>query len=349
VQTIAHITEVMLLATIKDVAAAAGVSPSTVSRVLTGSSRISPETHEKVRAAMKALNYHPNAIASSLARKSTNTIGLIISRPAEQAFANPFFPEVMRGIGSALYNQGYNLVLTMTGSPAEERSSCLKLLRQRRVDGVILTTARVQDSLMDSLLKEAYPFVLIGRPSGNRQINWVNNDNAAVGAMAVEHLMSRGHRHIALINGPVDTIVAIDRRQGYRDTLGRAGLPVRPEYEVDGSYTREGGARAMHQLLNLPDPPTAVFCADDAMAVGAMTALKAMGRTSSVALVGVNDDPLTALIDPPLTTVRIPVFELGADAARLLVDILAQRVEGVRQVVLPSQLVIRESSNWTLG
>ncbi|HLN63697.1 MAG TPA: LacI family DNA-binding transcriptional regulator, partial [Symbiobacteriaceae bacterium] len=232
------------MATIKDVARAAGVAPSTVSRVLAGSSRISPETHEKVRAAMQALNYHPNDIARSLVGKATHTIGLVIARPAEQAFANPFFPEVIRGIGAALHPEGYNLMLTMTATPAEERSACMRLLRQRRVDGVILTSARSEDKLVTDLLAEQHPFVLIGRGHGLREMSWVNNDNEVVGEMAVAHLM----------------------------------------------------------------------------AVGAVQALKEQGKVRSVAIVGVNDDPLTSLIDPPLTTIRIPIFDLGATAARLLLD-----------------------------
>ncbi|HWI66007.1 MAG TPA: substrate-binding domain-containing protein, partial [Symbiobacteriaceae bacterium] len=212
-----------------------------------------------------------------------------------------------------------------------------------------LTTSRIKDRLVDDLIKEADPFVLIGRLDDHQPANWVNNDNVAVGAMAAEHLMSRGHRRIALINGPVDTLVALDRREGYRKALTRAGLAPAPELEADGGFSKEGGTRAMHQLLNLPEPPTAVFCADDAMAVGAIIALKERGRNGQVALVGVNDDPLTALTDPPLSTIRIPVFDLGATAARMLTEVLRRRVDGHRQVILPSQLVIRESSNWTLG
>lgn len=334
--------------TIKDVAQAAGVAASTVSRVLSGSSRISPETHEKVRATMRELNYHPNAIARSLARKSTHTLGLVISRPAEQAFANPFFPEVLRGIGSAVQAEGYNLMLTMTASPQEERSACMRLLRQRRVDGVILTSVRMSDRLIDDLVKEEFPFVLIGRVPDHRPVNWVNNDNVAVGAMAVEHLLSKGHRRIGLINGSREMVVTHDRRQGYENALTAAGVPIRPEYVEDGSFTREGGYRAMQALLGLAEPPTAVFCTDDAMAVGALTALQAVGRTRTVALVGTNDDPLTALLDPPLSTIRIPVFDLGAIAARTLIDQLAHKTAGPIRVILPSQLVARESSDWTL-
>jgi DNA-binding LacI/PurR family transcriptional regulator len=337
------------VATIKDVARAAGVAPSTVSRVLAGSSRISPGTQEKVRATMRELNYHPNAIARSLVHKATHTIGLVIARPAEQAFANPFFPEVMRGIGSVLYAEGYSLMLTMTAGPAEERSACMRMLRQRRVDGVILTSSRLHDELIDDLINEEFPAVLIGRLSDLRPVTWVNNDNVAVGQMAVEHLISRGHRRIALIGGPPELTVTADRRQGYGEALYRAGLPVLSEYQAEGGFTKEGGYRAMFQLMGLPQPPTAVFCADDVMAVGALMALKEQSMVKKIALVGVNDDPLTALIDPPLSTIRIPVFDLGATASHMLVDILSHRVQGPRQVILPSQLVVRESSNWTLA
>ncbi len=337
------------MATIKDVARAAGVSPSTVSRVLAGSPRISAETHKKVRDAMRKLNYYPNAIARSLVRKATHTIGLIIARPAEQAFANPFFPEVMRGIGSVLSAEGYNMMLNMTSTPEEERHACMKLLWQRRVDGVILTSVRAQDRLLDDLIAGEHPFVMIGQVSDGRPVNWVNNDNVAVGEMAVEHLVSKGHQRIAMINGPADLTVSIDRKRGFLQAMERFHLPVRPEYEVDGRFTKEGAYRAMMQLLSLPEPPTAVFCADDTMAVGALMALKEKGLARSVALLGVNDDPLTALIDPALSTIRIPVFDLGATAARTLVDILARGVKGPRQVLLPSQLVVRESTNWTLN
>jgi DNA-binding LacI/PurR family transcriptional regulator len=334
--------------TIKDVAQAAGVAPSTVSRVLAGSSRISPATQQKVRETMRELNYHPNANARSLVRNVTHTIGVFISHPAEQAFANSFFPEVMRGIGSALHGAGYNLMLTMTGSEQEEHARCLKLLRQRRVDGVILTSARVHDRLLDDLLDEQHPFVLIGRAPSHRQVTWVNNDNVDLGAMAVEHLVSRGHRQIAFIHGPSDLTVTVDRCEGYRRTMSRFGLPLLPGYEADGGFTREGGYLRMQQMLQLPEPPTAVFCSDDTMALGALIALKERGCARSVALLGVNDDPITALIDTPLSTIRIPIFDMGATAARLLVDVLAQRVTGPRQVILPSQLVVRESSQWAL-
>jgi DNA-binding LacI/PurR family transcriptional regulator len=336
------------MATIKDVAKRAGVAPSTVSRVLAGSSRISPETHERVREAMRELNYHPNAIARSLARRSTATIGLMIARPAEQALANPFFPELMRGIGSVLYGTGYNLMLSMVSTPEEERQVCLRLLRSQRVDGVILASASLDHRLVDDLLAGEFPFVLVGRIEGQSGITTVNNDNEMVGRMAVRHLVGQGHVRIGLIGGPPELTVSIDRACGYRQGLAEAGIPWDAQLEVIGSFTKEGGYRGMLDLLERPDPPTAVFAADDAMAVGALMALKDRGLHRKVALVGVNDDPLTALMDPPLSTIRIPVFELGSTAARTLVEMLKRSTWEPRSILLPSTLVIRESSAWTL-
>lgn len=334
------------MATINDVAKLAGVAASTVSRVLAGSSRISPETHEKVREAMKSLNYHPNAIARSLARKSTQTVGFLISRPAEQAFANPFFSEVIRGIGTVLHDRGFYLLLATANTPAEERTVALRLVRQRRVDGMILASARSGDRLVPELSHEGLPFVLIGRSAHPMPISWVNNDNVAVGTMAAEHLLERSHRRVGFIGGQPDTTVDQDRRAGYRQTLNRAGIAVHPDWEREGGFTKEGGYRAMSELMALPEPPTAVFSVDDSMALGALQWLQEHGE--KVALVGVNDDPLAAYANPPLSTVRLPIFDLGAAAAATLADLITGGDETPQVVMLPSQLVVRASSDWAL-
>lgn len=336
------------MTTIKDVAKLAGVAPSTVSRVLAGSNRISPETHEKVRAAMVELNYHPNAIASSLAKRATQTVGLLISRPVEQAFTNPFFSEVIRGIGSLLHERGFYLLMATANTPAEERTVALRLLRERRVDGLILASSRSGDRLLQDLVGEGFPFVLIGRVPEPLPISWVNNDNVAVGAMAVEHLLFRGHRRIGLIGGQADTTVDQDRRQGYRRALSRVGIAPIPAWEQEGGFTKEGGYRAMAALMALPEPPTAVFAIDDSMALGAQEWVLEHG-SGPVALVGVNDDPLAAYAHPPLSTVRLPIFDLGATAARLLVDHVTSGDSTPQRVVLPSELVVRASSSWALS
>ena len=334
------------VSTIRDVARLAAVSPSTVSRVLAGSTRISQDTHDRVHRAMDELNYHPHAIAVSLARRSSQSVGMVIARPPEQAFANPFFAEVIRGIGSRLHEAGLHLLLSFTPTPDEAQRVCLGLLQQRRVDGVILTSARQRDPLIAELHREQHPFVLIGRPAGGPPISWVNNDDVAVGAQATEHLIGRGHRRIALIVGARDEVVSLDRREGWARALLTAGAPVPPEYVVEGSFTQEGAYQATQRLLSLPEPPTAVVAADDLMALGVLRAARKGGRRvpGDLALVGVNDDPISAHVQPPLTTVRIPVFELGATAADTLVTLLARGSTAARQVVLPSELVLREST-----
>lgn len=332
--------------TIKDVAQLAGVSPSTVSRVLAGSSRISDDTHRKVRAAMKELRYHPHAIARSLARKSTRTLGLIIARPAEQAFANPFFPEVIRGIGSVIQKAGFSLILFTTENEKEERASCLQMLRGRTVDGVILTSSRIQDRLIGDLVTEGHSFVLIGRPTDPNGVTWVNNDNQAVGAMAVEHLASIGHREIALINGPKNLVVCQDRLEGYRTALTKLGLNYREELVVSAEFTQESGYHSMELLLSRSPAPTAVFCADDVMAIGAMKCLqdRDLRIPEDIAVMGVNDDVIGAYLTPSLTTIRIPIFDLGATAAGLLLDLVTGQAAGPKQVVLPSRLIPRGST-----
>lgn len=313
-----------------------------MSRVLAGSSRISAATHERVREAVKALDYHPNAIARSLARNETKTIGFLITRPAEQAFANPFFSEAIRGVGSVVHRRDRYLLLMTASNLAEERTQAIRLVQHRRVDGLILAVAHKDDRLVQELAAMHFPFVLIGRPFNPAPISWVNNDNVTVGAMAVEHLISQGHTRIGFIGGQPDTTVHQDRLAGYRQALARAGLAVEPHLEQDGNFTREGGYRAMQKLMALPNPPTGIFAIDDSMALGALEWLNERGRT--VAVVGVNDDAVASYTKPSLTTVRLPIFDLGATAAQVLLDQIADAKTSPRQVILPSQLVVRASS-----
>lgn len=341
-----------MASTIKDVARVAGVSPSTVSRVLAGNPRISPETHEKVRAVMDELRYYPHAIARSLVTKSSKTIGLVTSRPASQAFANPFFAEVIRGIGSVLENEGYNLLLYTGHGERKEREACLEMLRSRHVDGVILTISRRGDQLIESLVNEQQHFVLIGRPSdGDGRLNspgasWVNNDNVAAAGVAVEHLLSLGHRRIACVAGPQEWVFCFDRLLGYQQALERAGIPLDPALVLTGAATREDGQQALARLMALPEPPTAIVAVDDSVALGVMEAALRRGVRvpADLALVGFNDDPIANWTRPSLTTVRIPVFDLGMMAARTLLGRLQSPFPGGNQIVLPSQLVVREST-----
>ena len=340
--------------TIKDVARVAGVSPSTVSRVLAGQSSISPKTHGKVRQVMRDLNYHPHAGARSMVTGSSRTIGLVTSRPTAETFASPFFPEVIRGIGSVLEAEGYNLVLSTTQGESNQREACLQMLRGRQADGVILTVSRLGDELIDALVAEQRHFVLIGRPADQEgrlshpNVHFVNNDNVAAAAVAVEHLVSQGHRRIAFINGSSHWVYCYDRFQGYRQGLEAGGLPFDPELVQSGKVTQEDGNRALDSLLALPEPPTAVLALDDILALGVLEQALRRGLRvpADLAVAGFNASPITAWTRPQLTTVRVPIYDLGSMAARMLVGLLRGIPSRPHQVVLPSQIIARGS---TLG
>lgn len=339
--------------TIREVAARAGVAPSTVSRVLAGSSRISPETQERVRRAMKELKYHPHALARGLARKSSGTLGLIIARPAEQAFSNPFFAEVIRGIGSVLEGESYNLLLAAVSSPEKGRQECLRMLRGRQVDGVILSSSRVGDRLVETLVRDQMPFVLIGRALRSdltelSPVLSVNNDNIEVGRTVTAHLLSQARRRVAFLSGPQDLVVSQDRRRGYEEALTAAGLAVDERLIACCDFTREGGYRGMQAVLDSGVRPDAVFAADDMVALGALKALTERGLDvpGDVALAGVNDDPAASLVSPGLTTVRISVFDMGVRAAQLLLQRVRRSGEAPlhQSVLLPTELIVRGSS-----
>lgn len=340
--------------TIKDVARAAGVSASTVSRVLAGNTNISAATHEKVRQVLREMNYHPHAGARSLVTGSSKTIGLITSRPAAETFATPFFPEVIRGIASVLEGEGFNLLLSTTRGERNEREACLQMLRSRHADGVILTTSRLGDDLLDALEAESRNFVLIGRPADGEgrmahpQVHYVNNDNVLAAVVATEHLVRRGHRRIAFVNGPNHWTHCFDRLQGYRQALEEAGLPFDPALVLQGNITQQDGHHAVDRLITLPQPPTALLAVDDTIALGAMEAAQQRGLRvpQDLAIAGFNDSAITAWTRPQLTSVRIPVYDLGAMAARMLIGLLHGIPSRPHQVILPSQIIARES---TLG
>lgn len=342
--------------TVKDVAERAGVSPSTVSRVIADHPRISEATKERVRAAMRELNYHPNAVARSLVRRRTQTIGVALSRSAEDALANPFFPEVLRGIGAAARRRRHFITLTTATSQAEEREQCIELLTQRRVDGLIVLTSRTDDPLVEWLVRQERPFVVLGRVPG-MDVPHVNNDNVAAAREATRHLLALGHRRIGFISGPPDFIVSMDRLQGYREALQEVGLPFRPEWVASTDFSYDHAYEAARRMLagapggpfesgRLEDGrPTALVAIDDGAALGALAAAREAGlRTpEDVSIVGFNDSAVCAHVAPPLTSVSIPIYEMGEAAAGILCDALAGR-RSRRRVILPAKLVVRGST-----
>ncbi|MCL4425675.1 MAG: LacI family transcriptional regulator [Firmicutes bacterium] len=337
--------------TIKEVARAAGVSPSTVSRVISGNPAISVETQERVRQIMKELGYFPNAIARSLARKTSLTLGFSISRSAEQAFANPFFAEAIRGAATVAQEKGYHILLSTATDRKAERERILDLSRQRRVDGFILSSSHIHDRLVADLRREGIPFVIIGRPAGPmRGLHWVNNDNVADARKATEHLINLGHQRIGFVSGPRDQVVSLDRQEGYRQAMKERGLQIEARLLVEATFTEEGGYQGTKHLLVQAPEITALLVADDLMATGALRYLEETGRDvpGTISLITFNDTPLAQFARPSLTTVRIPIYQLGAAATRMLVDLIEGRdVPG--HELLTAELVIRKSCEAVRG
>ncbi len=337
--------------TIKDVARIACVSPSTVSRVIADHPLISAATKERVRAAMRDLDYHPNAIARSLVRQSSHTLGLILSRSAEQAFLNPFFPEIIRGISSVAREHQYSLLLSTSKTIEQEHAECLQMLHARRVDGVILLASRRHDALVERLLLEKHPFVVVGRVPGQPGVSWVNNDNVAAAEAAVKHLVEAGRRRVGFIGGPDDFVVTEDRLEGYKRALQAAGIEFDAALVRYTDFSKESGENAAASLVSLPLSlrPTAIFAADDLLALGALLAGRAAGLRipENLALVGFNDNPIASYLEPGLTSVQISIFDLGQRAAELLIALLRDKGGSPAQVILPARLVVRGSSALT--
>ena len=331
--------------TIKDVARHAKVSPSTVSRVIAGSERISKATHERVKKAMEHLGYYPNANARNLVRNSTETIGLVLSRSTVEALSNPFFPEVFRGITSVTQEFGYSLLLSSSKDHIQEEDEALSMLRERRVDGLLILTSRGNDSLIQKLQKDNYAFVLVGRVPGEEELYWVNNDNVQAAEMAVSYLTGLGHKKIGLLAGSSDYIFSQDRLEGYRLGLLKAGIAFDSTLIEEVDFTENGGYQGMQALLERSSELTAVFAVDDIMAVGAMKAIKERGLSvpDDISLIGFNDDLLASYIDPSLTTIRIPIYEMGVRAARMLIKLIRGGECLDHQQVLGNELVVRKS------
>ncbi len=328
--------------TIADVARTAGVSPTTVSLVLNGKSGVAKSTRQKVLKAAETLNYRPNASARSLALQKTNMLGVILPD-----IGSPFYTELIRGVEQEAGAQGYYLVLcTTSGRPSREQMYS-RLLWEQRVDGLVLLTPRGNESFIRGIRGNGFPLVVVDRDIQARDDVVeviVNNFNGAIQAM--EHLIGCGYRRIGFINGLAGIQASQDRLRGYQIALQEHDLPFVSEWVVSSDFTQEGGYAAMKELLAVSPSLDAVFVASDRMAVGAMGAIRQDGRRipDDIALVGFDDVPLAAQTDPPLTTVRQPMLEMGALGVKLLLRMIKGKAIEHPKVTLQTELVVRSST-----
>lgn len=337
--------------TLEEVAARAGVGRGTVSRVINGSPRVSDTTRAAVEAAVAELGYVPNTAARALAANRTDAIALVVPESESRFFAEPYFSDMLRGVGAELTDTEMQLLLIFAGS-ARERQRLAQYLAAHRVDGVLLVSVHADDPLPDLLAQLEIPTVISGPRSADETLPSVDSDNFAGARSAVGHLVDRGRSVIAHIAGRLDVFGAQQRVGGYRAGLEAAGIEVDERLIVQGDFTEDGGRRAMAQLLDVRPDLDAVFAASDVMAAGARQALRSRDRRipEDVALIGFDDSAIAHHMEPPLTSVRQPIVEMGRAMIDVLLAEIADRRPGGartvshRQVVLPTQLVLRASS-----
>lgn len=338
------------MVTIKDIAKVAGVSPSTVSRVISNHPRISKATYDKVKQIMNDMGYHPNVMAKSLISKSTKTLAIVLPRPAEELFQDFFFGELLRGILAHSTKAGYDMLLAAATSPVDEAETISRLVLGRRVDGVILLSSRQDDPLIELLSYHQFPTVLIGRTEGYNNIITVDTDNVEAACDATTHLINQGHTKIGFINGPSSLTVSQDRLLGYKLAMKKAHLPIDPEWIIDGEFLQQSGFRAMSFVMNIANRPTALIVIDDVIAFGVLRGLKELNYDvpHDISLVSFNNIALAEHASPPISSVDIGTYQLGYSASHLLIKAITDDHLPQLRTLIPHRLMIRESSIHTL-
>jgi LacI family transcriptional regulator len=329
--------------TMAQVAREAQVSLMTVSRVINDKEGVSQATRERVQAVIERLDYHPSDIARGLVTKRTGTLGLVVPD-----VANPFFAEVARGAEHVAYDTGYNVFLCNTGEDTQRELDVLRSLEEKRVDGVVVCSSRLEESVLEEAVASHQAAVLFNRRLESEDVGIVMIDDVVGGQMATQHLLQTGHRAIGFLSGPPASQSGRRRAAGYRSALAAAGVPYSPNWTRHSPPTVEGGRAAARGLLTDHPELTALFCYNDLVAVGALRACVDLDRAvpDDVSIVGFDDILLAALVSPPLTTCRVPRYEVGLEAMRLLLG----KIEGsmdvaCREIVLPPQLIIRDSTS----
>jgi LacI family transcriptional regulator len=324
--------------TLMDVARQAGVSPSTVSRILNGTAKVSDDKRQAVLKAIEQMNFAPNQMAQGLKKGRSMTIGIVV-----QDISSPFFDETLRGVDDGLKGTGFASVIVSGHWNADEEADRIRLLLARKVDGIILLSGRMADETVLNFSTQR-PIVSTGRALQTRTALGFKMDNEYGAYLAVHHLIELGHRHIAFVSGPANNSDADERLAGYKRALQEAGLPVDENLIVEGNYHEASGMLAMNRLFDTHQHFTAVFAANDLSAYGARLALyrKGIRVPDDISLVGFDDLPGSSYTTPPLTTIRQPLYDIGRIATQALLRII--NGEEARGEVPPLELIVRETT-----
>ena len=329
------------MSTILDVARLAGVSTATVSRVINVPDSVREQTREKVRLAMTKCNYKYNALARGFVTKKSNTIGLIIP-----TINNPVFADSTLGVQEYADQKNIKVILGNSYYKYSQEENLVKVLRESQVDGLIITTTNLKGEVLKSLVDEKFPFVLLFSTIKSGPISAVGIDNYRGGYLATEHLVSLGHKRIGMVAGKFTmTDRSFHRWHGYKKCLRDNGIAYDKELLVQTDYSLSGGRDSIKKLLNVPSPPTAVFCSNDYIALGAIKGARETGLTlpDDLSIVGFDDVQTASYMVPALTTIRQPAYEMGQRAAQLLLEMIEKKTKPV-QDMMESTLIVREST-----
>jgi len=326
--------------TIRDVARVSGFSVATVSRVLNGSGPVADETRRRVREVASSLRFSPNVAARSLSTSRTHTLGVLLPD-----LHGEFFSEVIRGVDQAAQAQGYHVLVSSSHNSPTEISAALATMRGR-VDGVAIMSPVIDARTLAAELPPSLPLVLLNCAGGQEDVDALDIDNHGGAYAMTRHLLSLGRRRIAFIRGPRGNADAESRLRGYRDALREAGVAPHGDWEFDGDFQKGAGLAAVERLIATSPRPDALFAANDAMAIAAISALRDAGLRvpEDVAVTGFDDIPIARYVYPPLTTVRVDIAGLGARAVRTLIHAVGHKNEHARvRETLSTELVVRAS------
>jgi LacI family repressor for deo operon, udp, cdd, tsx, nupC, and nupG len=324
--------------TIKDVAQLARVSVTTVSRVLNADPAVATDTRERIQRAIAALDYRPSSLARGLRTAATRTVGVILPD-----VTNPFFANVLRGVEQVAWEQGYQLLIGDTGNDPHRQLTYLDLLAGKQADGALILGARGDGRPLADLARKL-PIVLACEYLDGDLLPSVAIDNIAAAFDATDHLIRLGHRRVGFINGPAEIILCRDRLRGYQLAMRQLGLSDTAGLMDSGCFDIPSGREAALRLLTKPDRPTAIFCGNDEMAIGAIQAARSLGLRvpSDLSVVGFDNITMAEVVEPALTTIAQPMGDLGRRAMELLLDAMRGEQRSER-IVLPHRIVIRQS------
>jgi len=327
--------------TLEDVARLSGVSRSTVSRVINHDPNVSESTRQKVQEVLDQIGFQPNLAAKGLVSGKTNIIGVVIPTSVVKIFSDPYFPQLLQGISASCNASGYSVMLWLS-EPEYERRMIAQILHNGLIEGVIIASVPIKDSIVNSLVESRIPFLEVGRHPA-LDVSYLDVDNVQAARNAVMHLVHVGYKRIATITGDLGQISGADRFQGYLNALHDARIPFSQLLVAEGDYSEESGYKGMQRLIK--QKPDAVFIASDMMVYGAMRALREtdLHVPEDIAIVGFDDLSSSAKTDPPLTTVRQPISKMGNLAAEALIEMIETDSTEKKRIIVDTELVVRQS------